>query len=117
MQNDLHHICETYTSAWKAKSVDEKRALIGASLAKKCTYQDPLAKVSGWDELIAYMLNFHQQVPGGHFATRRFRFHHGQSVAQWDILDAQGKVIGDGISVGHYNEAGRLVTVTGFFDT
>lgn len=117
MQIDHQQIWETYASAWKAERVDDKRALIGASLAPACTYQDPLAKVSGWDELIAYMSNFHRLVPGGHFATRRFRCHHGQSVAQWDMLDAQGKVIGDGVSVGHYNEAGRLVTVTGFFDT
>lgn len=38
---------------WKAKSVDEKRALIGASLAQKCTYRDPLAEVSGEPEYYA----------------------------------------------------------------
>ncbi len=117
MQIDHHQIWETYTSAWKAESVDDKRALIGASLARECVYQDPLADVGGWDALLAYMADFHRQVPGGHFVTRRFRSLRGQSVAQWDMLDAQGKVIGDGISVGLYNDAGRLVTVTGFFDT
>ena len=117
MHIDHHHIWETYTSAWKADSIDDKRALMGASLAHECAYQDPLAKASGWDELLAYMASFHQQVPGGHFVTRRFRYLHGQSVAQWDMLDAQGNIIGDGVSVGHYNDAGQLVTVTGFFDT
>ena len=117
MRIDHHQIWETYTSAWKAESVDDTRALLGASLALDCAYQDPLVKVSGWDELIAYMSTFHQQLPGGHFVTRRFRYHQGQSVAQWDMLDGQGKVIGDGVSVGNYNEAGRLVTVAGFFDT
>ncbi len=117
MQVDHQHIWETYTSAWKAESIDDQRALIGASLARECAYQDPLAKTGSWDELLAYMANFHRQVPGGHFVTRRFRYHNGQSVAQWDMQDAQGQVIGDGVSVGHYNDAGRLVTVTGFFDT
>ena len=107
---------ETYTSAWKAQHADDKRVLIEASLAPTCTYQDPLVTASGWDEVIAYMANFHQHVPGGHFATRRFRFHHGHSVAQWDMLDGQGRVIGDGVSVANYNEAGQLVTVRGFFD-
>ncbi|GGC84378.1 nuclear transport factor 2 family protein [Undibacterium terreum] len=116
MQIDHHQVWETYTSAWKAESADDKHPLVAATLAQQCTYQDPLAKVSGRDELIAYMLNFHQQLPGAHFVTRRFRFHHGQSVAQWDMLDAQGKLIGDGVSVGHYNEAGQLVTISGFFD-
>jgi hypothetical protein len=114
---DHQQIWETYTSAWKAGSVDDQRALLGASLAPGCTYQDPLVAVGGCEALLAYMAQFHQQLPGAYFATRRFRFHHGQSVAQWDMLDAQGQVIGDGVSVGRYNEAGRLVTVTGFFDT
>lgn len=117
MPIDHQQIWETYTSAWKSDNIDDKRALIGASLAREYTYQDPLIKASGWDELLAYMAAFHQQVPGGHFVTRRFRYLHGQSVAQWDMQDAQGKIIGDGVSVGHYNDAGRLVAVTGFFDT
>ena len=117
MTIDHHQMWETYTAAWKAAHAGDKRPLLEASLAPECTYQDPLIKVSGWDELIAYMSDFHQQVPGGHFATRRFRFHDGQSVAQWDMLDAQDRVIGDGVSVAQYNEAGRLVAVRGFFDT
>jgi len=114
---DPQQIWETYTSAWKAGNVETRRALLGASLAPECSYQDPLTTVDGCEALIGYMAQFHQQVPGGHFATRRFRFHDGHSVAQWDMLDAHGKVIGDGVSIGHYNEAGRLMTVKGFFDT
>jgi len=116
MQIDHNQMWETYVSAWKSGSVDRVRRLLEASLAQGCSYQDPLVKVSGLDDLMTYMSNFHQQVAGGHFVTRRFRFHHGQSVAQWDMLDGDGKVIGDGVSVGNYNEAGRLVTITGFFD-
>ncbi|GJI98593.1 hypothetical protein RugamoR57_53110 [Duganella caerulea] len=116
MQIDHQQVWETYTSAWKAESADDKRALFEASLARECAYQDPLTKVNGWDNLMAYMSNFHQQIPGGHFVTRRFRYHQGQSVAQWDMLDRLGNVIGDGASVGHYNEAGRLVAIAGFFD-
>jgi hypothetical protein len=117
MPIDHQQTWETYTAAWKAESAADKRALVSASLAQECTYRDPLVKATGWDELIAYMLDFHQQVPGGHFVTRRFRFHDGQSVAQWDMLDAHGTVIGDGASVGRYNQAGRLVSMAGFFDT
>lgn len=116
MHIDHQHIWETYTAAWKAAEADAGLALMAASLAPECTYQDPLTRVNGWDELLAYMAAFHQQVPGGHFATRRFRYHDGQSIAQWDMLDAQGKVIGDGVSVGHYNAEGRIVAVRGFFD-
>ena len=117
MPIDHQHIWETYTAAWKAADGADKRALMAHSLTPECTYQDPLASVRGWDELLAYMTAFHQQVPGGHFATRRFRYHQGQSIAQWDMLDGHNQVIGDGASVGHYNDAGRIVAVRGFFDT
>lgn len=117
MQINHHQVWEMYTSAWKSENIDDRRAVLTATLGPECTYRDPQIKVSGYDELIAYMTNFHLQVPGGHFITRRFRFLQGQSVAQWDMLDRQGNVIGDGVSVGHYNADGRLVAIAGFFDT
>lgn len=47
MHIDHQQVWETYTSAWKAESADNKRALFEASLARECAYQDPLTKVNG----------------------------------------------------------------------
>lgn len=82
-----------------------------------CTYNDPLIKTIGWDELLPYMLDFHKQVPGGHFITTYFLAHHDQSIAKWEMKNGQNEVIGEGVSYGQYNDSGKLISMTGFFET
>ena len=70
-----------------------------------------------WDELINYMLDFHKQVPGGHFVTNYFLAHNDQSIAKWEMKNGEAQVIGEGISYGKYNKNGKLISMTGFFET
>lgn len=107
---------ERYASAWKAPTEPEKRALLAESTAEGCRYTDPLATTEGHDALVGYMLAFHAQIPGGHFVTRQFWFHNGRSGATWELVDADGQVLGEGISFGEYASDGRLRAMTGFYD-
>jgi hypothetical protein len=107
---------ETYGSAWKAGTREEKRAALLASVARDCTYRDPVSELRGHDALVDYMLAFHQQIPGGHFVITYFCTHHDRSVAKWNMVDASGKALGDGVSYGEYGADGKLVAMTGFFD-
>jgi hypothetical protein len=109
-------VWETYASAWKAEGAAAKRAVLARSVAANGVYRDPLAECKGHEALIAYMLEFHQQVPGGHFATTYFLAHHGRSIAKWNMLSQDGQKIGDGVSYGEYGPDGQLVAMTGFFD-
>lgn len=117
MNNDFEKTWETYTSSWKAETSDSKRAIFGECLDTECAYYDPLIKTIGWDELVAYMLDFHQQIPGGYFVTNYFLAHNNQSIAKWEMKNGENAVIGEGISYGKYNENGKLVSMTGFFET
>ncbi len=115
MSINYKDIWETYQSSWKVETTDEKLAIFEKVLDKNAIYQDPLAKTTSWDELVAYMLDFHQQVPGGHFITTFFQAHNNQSVAHWDMALADGKVVNEGISYCTYNDSGKLTSMTGFF--
>jgi hypothetical protein len=117
MQHDKQTTWETYANAWKVASAQEKIQALKQSAALACVYLDPLTIAKGHDELVAYMLAFHQQVPGGHFVTTYFLAHHDVSIAKWNMVNGDGAVIGDGVSYGHYNEQGSLVAMTGFFET
>ncbi len=117
MSNNYQQTWETYVAAWKAETENEKRALFGKSLASNCQYQDPLMTATGWDELVAYMQSFHQQIPGGHFVTKTFSCHNNKSIATWEMRNGDDVMLGDGISYGEYNEQGILVAMTGFFET
>ena len=108
---------DKYSTAWQEATLEGKVAALQQSVSPTCVYQDPLTIVKGYDELIAYMLSFHQQVQGGHFITTWFLTHHDVSIAKWNMVNADGTVIGGGVSYGQYNEQGMLVAMTGFFET
>ncbi len=110
-------IWEIYVASWRATSPTERHALFAKSLTPDCEYRDPLAVTKGWEALEAYMNQFHQQVPGGHFLTTKFSSHNNRSLATWNMCDAGGQVIGEGASYGQYNADGQLVAMTGFFET
>jgi hypothetical protein len=107
---------ETYAASWKAGTAEEKKALFVESLSPDCVYTDPVTQATGWDELVAYMLDFHRQIPGGHFVTRSFHHHHGFSLAHWDMVTGVGTVVGDGASYARFGDEGKLVAMTGFFE-
>jgi len=117
MINNLESTWETYTSSWKAETSEKKRAIFEECLDPKCEYNDPHEKTKSWDELVDYMLGFHEQVPGGHFVTKYFMAHNNQSIAKWDMKNGEHIVIGEGISYGKYHENGKLISMTGFFET
>lgn len=117
MNHDFEKIWEIYTSSWKAESSIDKRAIFEKCLDDGCVYNDPLVVTTGWDELVEYMLDFHQQVSGGHFVTTYFLAHHNQSIAKWDMKNGDNVVISNGISYGKYNKAEKLISMTGFFET
>lgn len=114
--DDRRATWETYAAAWKEPSEDAKRAALAKSVSPACVYRDPLMRVDGHDALLAYMRSFHEQVPGGHFETTYFLAHHERSIARWNMRDAAGAIIGDGMSYGEYDAQGKLLAMTGFFE-
>ena len=114
--NDAKQVWETYAASWKAEGAQAKKAALARSVADGAVYRDPLAECRGHQALTDYMLDFHQQVPGGHFRTTYFLAHHDRSIARWDMVDGQGHKIGEGVSYGEYAANGTLVAMTGFFD-
>ncbi len=116
MTDTQRDIWETYVRSWKVASGGEKKALFAESVAEDCVYTDPLMVASGWEELAAYMKQFHEQVPGGHFVTQHFQAHHGECIARWKMMSGDGEELGDGISHGRFGDDGKLTAMTGFFE-
>jgi len=117
MKDDFQATWEQYTSAWKEESAENKLNIFKQCLDRSCQYNDPVVKTTGYDELSAYMLDFHKQIAGGHFVTQYFLAHSNKSIARWEMRNDKNELLGDGISYGEYNEAGKLISMTGFFET
>ncbi len=116
MTDKYREIWETYTSSWKSSSNEEKMELFKQSLEKDCTYTDPLTAVQGWEQLLTYMNEFHQQIPGGYFETNYFLTHHDKSIARWNMKNGEDVIVGEGISYGQYNDSGKLISMVGFYE-
>jgi len=117
MRNDFESTWEAYTSAWKADSADKKRAIFAKCLDVSCEYADPHVTTKNWDELLGHMLGFHENVPGGYFVTKSFMAHNNQSLVKWEMKNGENIVIGEGFSYGKYHNNGKLISMTGFFET
>ncbi|NKI68304.1 nuclear transport factor 2 family protein [Collimonas pratensis] len=115
MHTELEKTWEKYTSAWKMTSKAERLATFSEALADHAVYTDPLVRATSWDELISYMENLHQQIPGAHFVTTHFMSHHQKSIANWEMKTPENVTIGTGISYGEYDDRGRLISMNGFF--
>lgn len=116
MSTNFEATWERYTSSWKADAKDQKLQLFDGCLDADCVYTDPTISTQGWQQLADNMVNFHQQIPGGHFVTTYFFAHSDKSIAKWQMCDGNNQVIGEGISYGEYNSAGQLTAMTGFFE-
>lgn len=110
-------VWETYVQAWKTPSEKERKSLFIQVLAEDNTYTDPQVEVSGHDALSDYMAQFHEQFPGCYFETTYFLAHHDKSISRWNLKNDVGEVLSEGISFATYNEQGRLLSETGFYDT
>lgn len=108
---------ETYARAWKEARYEDKRAALAESVSETAVYRDPTSQLEGHDALLQHMVGFHQQVPGGWFETIYFLSHHDRSIARWNMHDQNDAVIGEGISYAEYDRDGKLVAMTGFFET
>ncbi len=117
MINKYKQTWDRYTQAWKAENTQDKLHAFNNSLDTNCQYNDPLVKTKGYEQLLEYMQDFHRQIPGGHFVTNYFLAHNNKSIAKWDMCDGENNKIGEGISYGEYNSAGKLTSMTGFFET
>ena len=55
-------------------------------------------------------------MPGAYFSTTRFMAHNNRSIAAWEMKSADAQTLGSGISYGEYDNAGKLIAISGFYD-
>jgi hypothetical protein len=116
MQTDPHRITwDTYSSAWSQTDPHARAALLGRCLAPDAAYADPTMQAAGHAQLSAYMAAVQGGVPELRFVITDFKSHHNHSLAHWNMVNGQGRVLTPGISHGWYGEDGKLMQMTGFF--
>ncbi|MFJ9904639.1 nuclear transport factor 2 family protein [Streptomyces sp. NPDC101152] len=107
-----------YFEAWNAGGPEELAKAVAAAWTADGSYTDPLADVSGHDQIAAVITAAHEQFPG--FAFRPVGAvdgHHDTVRFSWELVDqSDGSAPVAGSDVVTLDADGRIRTVLGFLD-
>lgn len=105
---------KVYSKSWSQPET-ERKAVLASLTASDVTYTDPTVNLSGQSSFSDYMGEFQKQFPGTEFQINDVREHHGQSLANWKLVDGAGNVMMLGTSHARLTEEGKFTSFTGFF--
>ena len=114
--SDFTKLAEQYIATWNETDPAARRALIDEIWSADGQYIDPLAEVTGRDQIDAVIAAAQQQ-----FAGMKFRLagpvdaHHDQARFTWE-LGPDGTAVVVGFDVAKRDADGRLALVLGFLD-
>ena len=114
--SDFTKLAEQYIATWNETDPSARRALIDEVWSPGGQYIDPLAEVTGHDQIDAVIAAAQRQ-----FAGMTFRLagavdaHHDQARFTWE-LGPEGTAIVVGFDVAKRDADGRLALVLGFLD-
>ncbi|MEU3891645.1 nuclear transport factor 2 family protein [Streptomyces sp. NPDC029041] len=107
-----------YFEAWNADSPAARAKAVAAAWAEDGTYTDPLADVSGHEEITAVIAAAREQFPGFEFRLNGgVDGHHGIARFSWELVStADGSAPVAGSDVITLDGQGRIRAVLGFLD-
>jgi hypothetical protein len=114
---DFTRLAGQYIAAWNETDPSARRALIEEIWAEDGRYVDPLAEVTGRDQIDAVIAAAQAQ-----FAGMTFRLagpvdaHHDQARFTWQLGPDGADAVVVGFDVAQRNADGRLALVLGFLD-
>lgn len=114
---DFIKLAEQYIATWNETDSSARRALINETWAQDGRYIDPLAEVTGRDQIDAVIAAAQAQ-----FAGMTFRLagpvdaHHDQARFTWTLGPDGADAVVIGFDVAQRDADGRLALVLGFLD-
>ncbi len=114
---DFTTLAERYIATWNQTDPLARRALVAQIWSPDGRYTDPLADVTGPDQIDAVIAGAQAQ-----FAGMRFRLagpvdaHHDQARFTWELGPDGADPVVVGFDVAQTDDDGRLALVLGFLD-
>ena len=115
--SDFTKLAERYLATWNETDPQARRTLIDEVWASGGRYVDPMAEVTGRDQIDAVIAAVQAQ-----FAGLTFRLagpvdaHHQQARFTWELGQDGADAIAVGFDVAQWDADGRLSLVLGFLD-
>ncbi|MFF0015475.1 nuclear transport factor 2 family protein [Streptomyces sp. NPDC005374] len=107
-----------YFEAWNAREPEARAKAVAAAWAAGGGYTDPLADVTGHEQIVAVIAAAHEQFPGFAFRlTGAVEGHHDTARFSWELVsEADGSAPVAGSDVITLDDDGRIRAVLGFLD-
>jgi hypothetical protein len=115
----MNDLVERYIETWNEPAADVRRAAVAELWTEGGTYTDPLAAVSGHDEIAGLIGAVQAQFPGHviRLAADGVDAHHDIGRFRWELVPAaSGEPVVVGFDVAVAAADGRLARVLGFID-
>jgi hypothetical protein len=112
-------LAESYIDTWNEADPDARRTALASVWAEDAQYVDPLASVSGHDQISELIGGVQQQAPGHVFRLLddRVDTHHNVMRFSWELVPASGgESVAIGFDVAVTADDGRIRSVFGFLD-
>jgi hypothetical protein len=115
---DAAKLVESYLDTWNETDPEARRSAVATVWAEDARYVDPLASVSGHDQISDLIAGVQAQVPGHVFRVLdRVDAHHNVIRFAWELVPASGgESLAIGFDVAVTEDDGRIRNVFGFLD-
>ncbi len=116
---NTQQLVERYLDTWNETDGQARRAAVADVWADDAQYVDPLAEVTGHDQISELIGAVQQQVPGHVFrlSDTGVDAHHNVARFSWELVPATGgESLAVGFDVAEIEEDGRIARVLGFLD-
>lgn len=115
--SDFTTLAERYIATWNETDPSARRALIEETWSSGGRYVDPLADVTGRDQIDAVIAAAQAQFTGLTFRLAGpVDAHHDQARFTWELGPADADAVVIGFDVAQRDAEGRLALVLGFLD-
>ncbi len=107
---------DAYFASWNEAHPARRRALLAEAWTEDGRHVDPLADVTGLDDLAAMIAGVQERFPNHRFVrTSGFDRHHDQVRYGWQLVGPDGTVIVTALDVADLATDGRIRRVAAFF--
>jgi ketosteroid isomerase-like protein len=117
--NEAQELVERYIDTWNETNAEARGSAVASVWTDGARYVDPLADVTGRDQISALIGSIQEQGPGHVFrlVDDQIDAHHDVMRFSWELVPASG---GDPLAIGFdvavTGDDGRISSVLGFLD-
>jgi hypothetical protein len=114
----METVIERYDQAWNAPDAESRSSLLETALSDDCELIEPNGRFVGREEILERITGFADRFPAATVKiVTNVDAHNGFARYGWEIVDADGNLVLEGIDVVETSRDGKIRRILMFFGT